>query len=34
MLVLLEEVTLKMHYRGSLVAQWLRICLPIQGTWV
>ena len=21
-------------YRTSLVAQWLRICLPMQGTWV
>ena len=21
-------------YRASLVAQWLRICLPMQGTWV
>ena len=20
--------------RASLVAQWLRICLPMQGTWV
>ena len=20
------------HYRASLVAQWLRICLPMQGT--
>ena len=26
---------LKMRGRGaSLVAQWLRICLPMQGTWV
>ena len=23
---------LKVEYRASLVAQWLRICLPIQGT--
>ena len=22
------------HTRASLVAQWLRICLPMQGTWV
>ena len=22
----------KMHYRASLVAQWLRICLPMQRT--
>ena len=27
--------TLKNGYNGaSLVAQWLRICLPVQGTWV
>ena len=24
----------KNKYRASLVAQWLRICLPMQGTWV
>ena len=24
----------KEWYRTSLVAQWLRICLPMQGTWV
>ena len=24
----------KRHYRASLVAQWLRICLPMQGTQV
>ena len=23
-----------MTARASLVAQWLRICLPMQGTWV
>ena len=23
---------LKVEYRTSLVAQWLRICLPMQGT--
>ena len=22
------------HYWASLVAQWLRVCLPMQGTWV
>ena len=28
-------VSLKIHHLGaSLVAQWLRICLPMQGTWV
>ena len=25
---------IKHFFRASLVAQWLRICLPIQGTWV
>ena len=25
---------LKMMSRASLVAQWLGICLPMQGTWV
>ena len=24
----------KLYKRASLVAQWLRICLPMQGTWV
>ena len=24
----------KQKHRASLVAQWLRICLPMQGTWV
>ena len=24
----------KEHHGASLVAQWLRICLPLQGTWV
>ena len=24
----------KINSRASLVAQWLRICLPMQGTWV
>ena len=27
-------VLLKAHLRASLVAQWLRVCLPVQGTWV
>ena len=25
---------LKYIERASLVAQWLRVCLPMQGTWV
>ena len=25
---------IKTYYRASLVAQWLGICLPVQGTWV
>ena len=25
-------LTFKMHQRASLVAQWLGICLPMQGT--
>ena len=29
-----EEVVSRCVYRASLVAQWLRICLPMQGTWV
>ena len=24
----------KLRERASLVAQWLRVCLPMQGTWV
>ena len=24
----------KQMFRASLMAQWLRICLPMQGTWV
>ena len=24
----------KQEYRTSLVVQWLRICLPMQGAWV
>ena len=24
----------KQTHRASLVAQWLKICLPMQGTWV
>ena len=27
-----KDVTKKENYRASLVAQWLRICLPMQGT--
>ena len=30
----LEQKILKVVWRASLVAQWLKICLPIQGTWV
>ena len=26
--------TKEVRSRASLVAQWLRICLPVQGTWV
>ena len=29
-----NEVNFKMGGRTSLVAQWLRIHLPMQGTWV
>ena len=30
-----NAMRLEINYRGaSLVAQWLRICLPMQGTWV
>ena len=25
---------IKIKIRASLVVQWLRICLPMQGTWV
>ena len=31
---LTDEWIKKMWYRASLVPQWLRICLPKQGTWV
>ena len=27
-----EEWIKKMWYRASLVVQWLRVCLPMQGT--
>ena len=27
-----QTITYKMNYRASLVAQWLRVCLPMQGT--
>ena len=30
----LGRCILKTTVRASLVAQWLRICLPMQGTWV
>ena len=29
-----EKKELKNSFGASLVAQWLRICLPMQGTWV
>ena len=29
-----QRVPKKDEPRASLVAQWLRICLPMQGTWV
>ena len=31
---LYDTFTQKMCHRASLVAQWLRIRLPMQGTWV
>ena len=31
---LTDEWIKKMWHWASLVAQWLRICLPMQGTWV
>ena len=30
----LIQLSIKKKTRASLVAQWLRICLPMQGTWV
>ena len=30
----LDELVKKSNLRASLVAQWLRIRLPVQGTWV
>ena len=29
-----KDITKKENYRTSLVAQWIRICLPMQGTGV
>ena len=29
-----REMQIKTTMRASLVVQWLRICLPMQGTWV
>ena len=29
-----REMQIKTIMRASLVAQWLRVCLPVQGTWV
>ena len=31
---LVEEASLNIHTGTSLVVQWLRILLPMQGTWV
>ena len=28
------EIQIKTVLRASLVAQWLRVCLPMQRTWV
>ena len=33
-IIILSEVSQKVKDRASLVAQWQRICLPMQGTWV
>ena len=33
-IIILSEVSQKEKDRTSLVAQWLRIRLPVQGTWV
>ena len=30
----LQEALLEMPQGASLVAQWIRICLPMQGTWI
>ena len=30
----IREMQIKITMRASLVAQWLRVCLPMQGTWV
>ena len=32
--VIQSEVSQKEKNRASLVVQWLRVCLPMQGTWV
>ena len=32
--LIIREMQIKTTMRASLVAQWLRICLPMQGTWV
>ena len=32
--VMKENSSIKLCLRASLVAQWLRIRLPMQGTWV
>ena len=34
MLSVIREILIKTTHRASLVAQWLRICLPMQGTQV
>ena len=30
----IPKISEEMGFWASLVAQWLRICLPMQGTWV
>ena len=32
--LMIREMQIKTTVRASLVAQWLRVCLPMQGTWV
>ena len=29
-----KQIIINLTIGTSLVAQWLRICLPVQGTWV
>ena len=32
--LIIREMQIKTTMRASLVAQWLRVCLLVQGTWV